>query len=115
MTQLARGWYQDPDSQGSDRYFDGKRWTQLSRASSVKNPPLLLVEGWYADPRGRYAERYFNGTSWTDETRGAESAAATSLAVDEAVYELRWIKRGVLAIFILLLGMGLIVFGQGLQ
>lgn len=61
MSDYPAGWYDDPKTEGQERYWDGTGWTHDVRQSF---PP-----GWYADPDRFGAERYWDGAAWTDDRR----------------------------------------------
>jgi hypothetical protein len=61
MSSYPQGWYDDPDNQDRERYWDGERWTDDIRQK--------FQPGWYEDPKRFGSERYWNGSAWTDERR----------------------------------------------
>ena len=61
MSDYPEGWYDDPDDQGRERYWNGAAWTAEVRQ---KYPP-----GWYDDPKRFGAERYWDGAGWTHDVR----------------------------------------------
>jgi hypothetical protein len=74
---IAAGWYPDPDDGGaSDRYWDGRDWTEQTRPAEPDVPA-----GWYPDPDdGGLSQRYWDGTDWTERTRPANRPQPTPSA-----------------------------------
>lgn len=62
-----RGWYGDPDSGDSIRYWTGEEWTeQRLRPDGWSGLP---EPGWQDNPHGEDVQTYWNGLEWTDEHR----------------------------------------------
>jgi hypothetical protein len=38
---IPAGWYQDPIDPARARYYDGRRWTDDTRAASATDPPPI--------------------------------------------------------------------------
>lgn len=60
-TDYPAGWYDDPKTEGQERYWDGTGWTHDVRQA--------FAEGWYDDPDRFGFQRYWNGGAWTDDRR----------------------------------------------
>lgn len=61
MSDYPAGWYDDPKTEGQERYWDGTGWTHDVRQA--------FAAGWYGDPDRFGAERYWDGAAWTDDRR----------------------------------------------
>jgi hypothetical protein len=69
-SEIWPGWYPDPTSQGSMRWWDGTTWTTPPQLPVVTEfPPQDRSPGWKADPWGIGSLRYWDGISWVDHTR----------------------------------------------
>ena len=59
--EYPAGWYDDPKTEGQERYWDGTGWTHDVRQT--------FAEGWYDDPDRFGFQRYWDGGAWTDDRR----------------------------------------------
>jgi len=39
MSEVAAGWYPDPDGKPADRFWDGESWSDRTRPATTPNPP----------------------------------------------------------------------------
>ena len=71
------GWYEDPDSDGGGRYWNGGDWTN-------DRIPALPEQGWYPNPESD-DDRYWDGHDWTTITKPfGFSGTSESSAEDNA-------------------------------
>lgn len=62
MSDLAEGWYDDPEDGAVERFWDGSQWTGAVRQK--------FAPGWYDDPKDEAGqERYWDGAAWTHDVR----------------------------------------------
>jgi hypothetical protein len=119
----APGWYDDPDTPGGKRYWDGSNWTDQRRAPERHDEPPrpeparpeparpepaspAPPTGWYDDPAAPGGKRYWDGSKWTDERRAPESKGSLR----------RWyssLSRGVQWIVAVVVGAGAVAGAIG--
>lgn len=90
------GWYDD--GTGTQRWWDGTRWTGVHadfsgsvpelRTDSLSTAPVMGQAGWYDDGRGRL--RWWDGRRWTAEVRHTDDAREYGGIILDG----RWIHYG---------------------
>lgn len=78
MTGPPPGWYDEPDSPGRERWWDGEQWTEHRRSGGPEASGMSLAtsatpEGWYPEPGMRGSMRWWDGQQWTAERRKASA------------------------------------------
>lgn len=63
--QGMAGWYRQSD--GSQRYWDGVRWSDNAVTPHQTRSQPQAVAGWY--PQSDGSRRYWDGTRWLDAVR----------------------------------------------
>ncbi|NNC14035.1 DUF4041 domain-containing protein [Planctomonas sp. JC2975] len=61
MMTASAGWYNNPEDDASERYWDGTKWTDHYRSKTASFPA-----GWYTDAEHAGAQRWWDGSAWTE-------------------------------------------------
>lgn len=72
------GWYDDRDTAGAIRWWDGRAWTQYTER--LNQGRHHLPPSWHADPAAPGFERWWNGLGWSDSRRPAFPQAPSAEA-----------------------------------
>jgi tellurite resistance protein len=78
--QVPASWYQDPNTPGQLRWWDGTAWTEHTH-QPVPVPPtparaVTWSAAWYPDTNRPGYERWWDGAAWTAASRIVESQGA---------------------------------------
>lgn len=136
-TPPPAGWYQDPDDEALQRFWNGSRWTNsrmplntgvalegdpepepipaatIPAAGPGAEPDQLPPAAWYADPDNATGMRYWDGAKWTDHRTNYRAEPASARASSDGLVVAGYVLSFMLPIAGIVVGALLI--GRGSQ